>query len=724
MPPLKSSLPFKIALATLFAVIIIGTIYGTMMYAVMQSDRSSIERQDNLIALVVEKMQSTIAHDQESATVWDDAVTKVAEEDQEWMDSNLGRWMNSYFGHDGAFVLSPTDQLVYGYSAAEADEDVAFAPIALDARKLVTRLRERLASGDTAGVSDKSLTIGETDIVKINNRPAILSVKPIVSDSGEIEIDGQHQYVHVAVRYLDGDFAQSLASDYLFNELRFEWQSDGEPSRSVFPLTSRSGQILGYFSWVPFRPGTEVLRATEPVLAVGGGVVLATISAFVLLLQGRSSRLRESQNRLHHLAHHDVLSGLPNRAAFNIAVEQTLTKSQAAVLFVDLDRFKNVNDTLGHPVGDKLIAEVAGRLRSAVGAGGMVARIGGDEFTIIVPNPDIAHVEKLAEDIVAEVRAPFEIDGQPILIGASIGIALSSSANNDAQDLVRRADIALYHAKEAGRNQFAIFGSHMDELIRTRRELERDLRTSLQTGDEIAVFYQPIYSSDANLIGVEALTRWRHPIKGLVQPDTFISIAEEAGLIDRLAEIVMSTALADAKNWPELVVAVNASPLELRSETYALRVIGLLNKFDFDARQLEIEITESAVLENEDACRRNIQALREIGVRFALDDFGTGFSSFGRLQKLDVDRIKIDRCFVGEYGKPNSNSAIVRAMIELAHAGGMRATAEGIETPEQQAWLINAGCDELQGYLLCRPVPAAQIDQLRLSSGTLNGEAL
>lgn len=712
MPHLKPSLPFKIIFATLFAAIIIGTVYGTMTYAVVQSDRSTVERQDSLLALVVGKMQESIAHDQESATVWDDAVTHVAAGDRDWMAANLGRWMNSYFGHDAAFVLGPTDQLAYGYSATEANDQVAFAFVAADALKLVKKLRKRLADGDTAGVSDKSLTIGESDIVKIRDRPAILSVKPIVSDSGEIAVDEQHQFVHIALRYLDGDFAHTLASEYLFNDLRFEWKKDGQAGRSVFPLASRSGQVFGYFSWVPFRPGTEVLRPTEPVLAVGGLLVLAVMSAFVLLLQGRSSRLRESQSRLQHLAHHDVLSGLPNRAAFNAAVEETLAKSQAAVLFVDLDRFKNVNDTLGHPVGDKLIAEVGSRLRSAAGTGVLVARIGGDEFTIIIPDPKMNLVEKLAENIVAAIRSPFEIDGQPILIGASIGIAVSSSGS-DAQDLVRRADIALYHAKEAGRNQFAIFGQHMDDLIRTRRDLERDLRTALQTGDEIAVHYQPIYASNARLIGVEALTRWRHPTRGLVQPETFISIAEEAGLIDRLGEIVMSTALTDAKKWPELIVAVNASPVELRSETYALRVIGLLDKFNFDPRQLEIEITESAVLENEEACRRNIRALREIGVQIALDDFGTGFSSFGRLQKLDVDRIKIDRCFVGEYGKPGSNAGIVQAMIELAHAGGMRATAEGVETPEQQAWLIDAGCDELQGFFLSRPVVASEIERLR-----------
>ena len=720
MPHLKPSLPFKIIFATLFAAIIIGTVYGTMMYAVVQSDRSTVERQDSLLALVVGKMQESIAHDQESATVWDDAVTHVAAGDRDWMAANLGRWMNSYFGHDAAFVLGPTDQLAYGYSATEANDQVAFAFVAADALKLVKKLRKRLADGDTAGVSDKSLTIGESDIVKIRDRPAILSVKPIVSDSGEIAVDEQHQFVHIALRYLDGDFAHTLASEYLFNDLRFEWKKDGQAGRSVFPLASRSGQVFGYFSWVPFRPG--VLRATEPVLAVGGLLVLAAMSAFVLLLQGRSSRLRESQSRLQHLAHHDVLSGLPNRAAFNAAVEETLAKSQAAVLFVDLDRFKNVNDTLGHPVGDKLVAEVGSRLRSAAGTGVLVARIGGDEFTIIIPDPKMNLVEKLAENIVAAIRSPFEIDGQPILIGASIGIAVSSSGS-DAQDLVRRADIALYHAKEAGRNQFAIFGQHMDDLIRTRRDLERDLRTALQTGDEIAVHYQPIYASNARLIGVEALTRWRHPTRGLVQPETFISIAEEAGLIDRLGEIVMSTALTDAKKWPELIVAVNASPVELRSETYALRVIGLLDKFNFDPRQLEIEITESAVLENEEACRRNIRALREIGVQIALDDFGTGFSSFGRLQKLDVDRIKIDRCFVGEYGKPGSNAGIVQAMIELAHAGGMRATAEGVETPEQQAWLIDAGCDELQGFFLSRPVVASEIERLRSGAFREGGAA-
>lgn len=257
-----------------------------------------------------------------------------------------------------------------------------------------------------------------------------------------------------------------------------------------------------------------------------------------------------------------------------------------------------------------------------------------------------------------------------------------------------------------------IFGAHMEEMAKTRRDLEQDLRAALDSRTQIEVHYQPVYAAEnSHLIGVEALARWRHPIKGLIQPDVFISIAEDAGLIDRLGEQILLTALADAKKWPSLSVAVNASAVELRSDTYALRVAAALERANFDPSRLEIEITESAVLGNEDACRRNINSLRQLGVGFALDDFGTGFSSFGRLQQLDVDRIKIDRCFVAAYGTENNNG-IVQAMISLAHAKGLKITAEGIETNEQKAWLCALGCDDLQGYLLCKPVLPEMISDM------------
>jgi diguanylate cyclase (GGDEF)-like protein len=709
----KPKLTIKIAAAALLSLLMAGAIYGTMRWAVGRADQAAVARQTALIDLVVGQMEGAIAHDQESSTVWDEAVRRVAADDHDWIDANLGRWMHTYFGHDGAFILGPDERLIYGFSVDNSDGGAAYRALAPASETIVAKLRARLARDDRQGLSDRSLSIGETDIVRTNGRPAIISAKPIVSDTGEIKVDPQHQFIHLAVRYLDRDFVTTVSSEYLFGNMRFSFVRSVTEGREDYPLHSRSGQLIGYLSWEPFQPGASVLRSTQPVVAGAGMIVLAVLCGLVIALQRRSNRLKESQGRLIHLAHHDVLSGLPNRGAFNSAVEEALSKSRVAVLFLDLDKFKQVNDSLGHPIGDKLIIQVSSRLKALAAGKATVARIGGDEFTMLLRETSQDAIERLATDIVNSIRQPFEIEGQPILIGISIGIAFSDGGSSDTQDVLRRADIALYHAKNAGRNQFAIFGEHMDEMIRTRRDLEQDLRIALETGSQLNVHYQPIYSADgARLVSVEALARWIHPTRGLIPPNVFVAIAEETGLIEQLGSLVLSKALEDAGRWPDIDVAVNVSAIELRSETFALRTINALEKASINPHRLEMEITESAVLGNEETCQRNIEALRALGIRFALDDFGTGFSSFGRLQQLRIDRIKIDRCFVEGYQSSADSKAIVSAIIGIARAGGLKTTAEGIETGDQQAWLKAAGCDDLQGYLLSRPVPAAEIDAL------------
>jgi EAL domain-containing protein (putative c-di-GMP-specific phosphodiesterase class I) len=253
----------------------------------------------------------------------------------------------------------------------------------------------------------------------------------------------------------------------------------------------------------------------------------------------------------------------------------------------------------------------------------------------------------------------------------------------------------------------------MEELLQTRRELERDLRHALEARDQLDVHYQPVYSAaDGKMTGVEALLRWRHPERGMIAPDVFIPIAEATGLIDRLGQFVLAQACTSAMNWGDLEVAINASALELKSETYAMRVLSQLERLGFDPKRLEIEITETALVDDSAQCERNVNALRSVGVRFALDDFGTGFSSLGRLQRLQVDRIKIDRCFVSRIGQPDGNEAIVQAIISLAHANGLRTTAEGVETDEQSKALCRMGCDEFQGFLLSAPVPGHALPEL------------
>jgi diguanylate cyclase (GGDEF)-like protein len=435
----------------------------------------------------------------------------------------------------------------------------------------------------------------------------------------------------------------------------------------------------------------------------------------------RAAHLRDSQEKLAHMAHSDSLTGLANRATFSRNLEAMLAQAElgkmGAVLYLDLDRFKEVNDTLGHPVGDKLIIEVGKRLSNALGPNLSVARIGGDEFTIALPDTSVPKIEALCEKLIAEIRQPFTLDGQIVVIGLSLGVSLTNTEASDANEMIREADIALYHAKATGRNRFAIFGAHMDELIRQKRDLERDLRMALENTDQIEVHYQPVYNAaDHVMKGVEALVRWRHPEKGLVSPDEFVPVAEETRMIETLGQTVLRRACMDALAWGHLELAVNASAIELRNAHYASKVIAMLAQIGFDPKRLEIELTESALDDNSGNCEKNINALRSFGIRFALDDFGTGFSSFGRLQKLEVDRIKIDKCYIDGFGKEGGNEEIVKAMISLAQAKGLATTAEGIETKQQDDILREMGCDSLQGYHLSRPLTYAAVTKL------INGE--
>lgn len=713
----RTYLFLQVAVPILIAVGLSLALYATLRWSSHQSDLVSSTRQKQLVDFIVSRLQANISHDQESSTVWDDAVNAVQNGiNTEWLDNNLGKWMHTYFGHDGAFILNPKRELVYAFLANEQDTS-AYDTVKSASEPLALKLQTRLVAGDTTGVNEKVLNIGESDFTLIAGRPAIVSVKPIVSDTGDITIPSGGEFLHVAVRYLDSDFLTQLAEDYQFDDMQFSRDESVDDGRSYAEIRSTSGDVVGYFTWRPFQPGSAVVDSTTPMLAGVGTSLLAIIALLGAVIWKRSVHLSESQAQLAHLAHNDVLTGLPNRATFAKRLAEMLTDSRRsqtnAVLYLDLDRFKEVNDTLGHPVGDQLIIQVASRLQDIAGTDTLVARLGGDEFTAAIRNASQQEIEQLCNRFITAIRQPFAINGQPILIGLSIGVALGNGHEIDAMELTRKADIALYHAKAAGRNRFAIFGAHMDEMVRSKRDLERDLRDALKSPDQIEVHYQPVFAAaDHKLKGVEALVRWRHPIKGVISPEVFIPVAEDTRLIEPLGEKVLKEACAAAVKWEGLEIAVNASAIELRSESYSTRVISILARAGLDPKRLEIEITESSLADDSGNCERNINALRSIGVRFALDDFGTGFSSFGRLQGLHVDRIKIDKCFVGGFGKPGGNEEIVKAMIDLAHAKGLATTAEGIETEEQNRLLMEMGCDDLQGYLLSKPIPSAKVSEM------------
>lgn len=711
---LKTALPILAAALLLVAVVI-----AFVVWSASETDRVAIARQERLVHVIVGQLRSGIAHDQESVTVWDDSVRAVQERNLEWMDANLGSWMQTYFGHDGAFVLTAERVPLYAFIDRSLQSLNSFNVLQAIVGPLLDDLQQRLAAGDQTGVSDKVLSIGSTEIAIVNGRPAIVSVKPIVSDSGEIEQEPGREALHVAIRYLDSDFLDHLERDYLLENLRFVGAVDTADRGSSVVLADGSGKAIGYFTWTPYRPGSTVLNRVAPVMLSFLAATLVMIAILLTALRRRSLKLHASQAEIQHLATHDQLTGLPNRRTFERKLDEGLAGLQSkggslAVFYLDLDRFKEVNDALGHPAGDELLQEFARRLVELTGPEDVVARLGGDEFTIFLPKIDSRDaLAGLAEQLIEMARQPFSVAGNQAFVGVSVGIAVAPEHGLDRVDLTRRADVAMYQAKHSGRSSYFVYSQEMDSLIEARRELEKDLREALDHGGQLHLHYQPLYSAaSSELTGVEALVRWNHPTRGWISPVVFVPIAEEVGLIHKLGEWVLTEACLATKAWPIETVAVNVSALELSKAGYAMRVANILMKTGANPRHLELEVTESTFTAQDGECQRNIQALRELGIRFALDDFGTGFSSLSRLQHLDVDRVKIDRSFVQGFGKDGSDEAIVQAIIDLAKASGLRTTAEGVETELQNERLRSIGCDELQGFLFHRPVPPEEIERL------------
>jgi len=430
-------------------------------------------------------------------------------------------------------------------------------------------------------------------------------------------------------------------------------------------------------------------------------------------------KLGASEAQAQHLAFHDVLTGLPNRALVEDRLTQALAAAtrhdqRVALLLLDLDRFKIINDTWGHHAGDDLIIEVARRLSHLVRASDTVGRIGGDEFIIVMPEVEnIGQVQALAQRIIAALGEPYQLVGNELWVGVSIGLALAPRDGIDRLELMRKADIALYEAKNGGRGQYRQFEKVMDESLRTRQQIAADLRQALVTYDGLAVWYQPLMEiSGQRIVGLEALLRWHHPQRGDVSPADFIAIAEETGMIIPLGEWVLREACKTALKLPQVIVAVNVSPVQFRASGFVERMIEIVQSEGADPQRLELEITEGVLIEDEHEARNSIIALRDAGFRIALDDFGTGYSSLNYLSTFPVDKIKIDRSFTQSLGVAENSTAIVESVVRLGHAMGLTVTAEGVETEGQKNALADAGCNELQGYLFSRAVPLSEIERM------------
>jgi diguanylate cyclase (GGDEF)-like protein len=432
---------------------------------------------------------------------------------------------------------------------------------------------------------------------------------------------------------------------------------------------------------------------------------------------------RDAEAKILHMGLHDALTGLPNRLLFRQRMEHALSHlrrdEQVSVLCLDLDHFKNVNDTLGHPVGDALLRAVADRLKDCVREQDTIARLGGDEFAIVqvAVDPQHVHATSVANRIIEVLSAPYRVEGHQIVVGASVGIAVTPTDGTDQDQLLKNADLALYRAKTDGRGTYRYFEQQMDAAAQARRLLEIDLRAAVAEG-QFELHYQPILDlgTDA-VVSVEALVRWNHPKRGMIPPLEFIPLAEETGMIVALGEWVLRNACAEAVRWPQDIrVAVNLSPVQFKNRNLVASVANAVAAAGLAPQRLELEITEAVLLQESASTLATLHTLRAFGVRISMDDFGTGYSSLSYLRSFPFDKIKIDRSFITELATRDDAMAIVRAVTGLGKSLGISTTAEGVETNEQLALLRSEGCTEVQGYLLSRPLTAAGIESMLIAN--------
>ena len=581
---------------------------------------------------------------------------------------------------------------------------------------LTTKVPLEEAAGRITGVVTVSLDITQQkDAQKLNT--LLATAIEHAGDAIEItDAESRFEYVNSAFERISGYSRVDALGQTPFSLLMSN--PNDEPHYRAVQNAIASGQVWHGMLTGRRKDGTlyEQEATISPVRNAEG-----EITHYVAVKRDITERL-QSQARIWHLAHHDALTDLPNRVLFQDRLQQAVAQARrtgllVAILFVDLDNFKDVNDALGHEFGDLLLKEVTLRLRECTRDTDTVARLGGDEFALIHAGLDRSEwAAKLAEKVLERLSEPFSLEGQEVHISASIGVTICPLDHDDPNQIVKNADMAMYRAKNTGRANYQFYKEDMNLAFQARKALERDLRKALANG-ELDVFYQPQIDARRSLIvGAEALVRWPHPDRGMISPAEFVPIAEECGLIVPLGEWVLETACTQNKRWqdlglPPVRVAVNLSAQQFLYRDLVASVVRALETSSLDRGYLELEITEGILMRETEVTISTLRRLTELGIQIAVDDFGTGYSSLAYLKRFPVNKIKIDRAFVTDITSDHGDAAIVGAVIGLAHGLGLTVAAEGVETFEQAAHLRARGCDELQGYYFGRPMTAGSFQQ-------------
>jgi diguanylate cyclase (GGDEF)-like protein len=652
-------------------------------------------------------------------TVWDESLANLEARNLAWAQNNIGQYLydTSFFQY--SFVLDKDDRLFFAADTGEMTALSLYENFAPAMHKAIRDIRDRERARRSKGFMLGSLKepVQYHNLLRLNGKVFIVVASLVEPDFGTVRQKYPTAPIVVAATEVNDQFLQQFGRRYMLPDLHLrQVQVDDTRDVAEVDLNDDRGQYVATLTWTPVRPGTELaLKLLPPTL-----VTIALFFVVTALFHRRSWRavqeLIASEARASHLAYHDPLTGLPNRVMFfdrlGVALDQLRRNgTPVAVHCLDLDRFKDVNDTFGHQIGDELIVAASKRIAEVCRRSDTFARLSGDEFAIVQLDATPHAAARLAERIVDAISQPMDLSSGRIHVSCSIGVNLLIEGEVSAADALRHADLALYRSKNNGRAQYSFFEPEMDAAMRMRREIETELREALYDGD-LHMVYQPQADKHGRIAGVEALLRWHHPTRGDISPAMFIPIAEECGLINEVGMYTLREVFLASRKWDGLKVAVNISAAQLRMRDFPEKVAELLKECAVDPRTFELEITEGLLLGDDPVTHGVLKELRQMGFSIALDDFGTGYSSLSYLQRYPIDKIKIDRSFIANLGIERESVAVVQAIVKLARALRLDVIAEGVETTEQRDQLIDIGCEEIQGYLYSRPVDSARIDEM------------
>jgi diguanylate cyclase (GGDEF)-like protein len=708
----RSNIELKIfGLIVGMAAVMVLLAAGLLVTAARQADLRERQYEQTLVGNGLRQRAKEVQTALNPYVIWDEAIHKLDNDfDLEWASQNVGASIGGALGYNAVFVLDANDRPIYGHLNGTDVSVQAYGAYAAQTRRLIQEVRA--IEKDPARVAQlRAVHKGRVEL--IGDEPVMITVSLVRPDL-KAQTRGERAPLIVSGMPVAKSVVKAFSDRFLLKDARIEIvpaaEIKGENAQTLMGRAPDGRGIV--LRWSPRKPGAELLRQASPLLALA--VLAAGFGALLLfrITRQAAKKLLLSEAEAKHLALHDPLTGLANRTLFTdrlVHAHALLRRKPGylGVLCIDLDRFKEVNDSYGHDAGDQVIREVARRLTAICRETDTICRLGGDEFAIIQPDTTPQGCATLAQRVVEGLSGELDLGVGRAELSCSVGVAVVSDAEQGQAEMLRQADVALYRAKEGGRGRFCFFEPEMDAALRLRKGLERDLRQALEQ-ERLTVAYQPLTDARGVIVGVEALARWHDPERGDIAPAIFIPLAESTGLISDIGRSVFRRACYDSLRWSGLEVSVNVSALQLSAPGFVDEIEAILLETGAKASQFVLEITETVLLKDSDGVRDALRHIKRLGFRLALDDFGAGYASLAYLRRHPIDKLKIDRSFVSSLTEGETTS-VAGAIIGLAKSLGLKTTAEGVETQAQFDALVTLGCGEFQGYLLGRPMPADDI---------------